>query len=1289
MKRTQLIGNNTEDPAPWAVRRVLPVLLLLGLSRPLPAEQTNGGADWPMWRHDAARSAATSHSLPARLHLQWVRRMRRPAPAWPEEQYKLRFDLSYEPVVMGKLIFVPSMVGDKVTAYDTDTGRQVWRFYCDGPVRFAPVAWKDRIFFVSDDGHLYCLMAADGRLVWKIRLGPSDARILGNGRLISTWPARGAPVLLDDRIYCAAGIWPFMGVFIYAIDAETGATVWENTGGGSTYMTQQHNSPAFGAVAPQGYLAATGDRLLIPSRTTPACYDRRTGRLIYYRLSNRGMGKHVGGYNVYVWKDLFFNNSIMYRLRDGEGIVKTAVQVPAEDAIVAFDKDGRIVAYLPEKVPPAQKAKNEPEIKAKALWKAEFGAAVDKIHIRAGARLYGSNSRGNIAAIDTGTPGQGDTKTRISWSYRIKGSVWNMLAADDKLFVVTEDGLLYCFGGDEVETKWHGLGDRLSLQVPRKARRTAKRILEAAGAKQGYCLLLGAGNGGLAKAILAESDFHIIAVEPDLRAVASLRQEMDEAGAYGQRISILPGDISTLQLPPYLASLIVAEDSVPRGLDRSVEYVQKVYHSLRPYGGTAWLTAGRRARAAARRIASLDLPGSRIEAMTAAVVLRREGPLPGSGDWIGQYGDPANTVVSKDDLRAPLGLLWFGDDSEFTDVLPRHGHGPPEQVVGGRLFIEGIDSISARDVYTGRALWKKKLKSPETFGLYYDGSYKGNHRDLSYNQLHIPGANTRGTNFVATRDKLYIIDAAKCLVLDAATGVQLDLFTLPDREGKPAASWAYIGVYGDYLLAGADFVAYLDLLAGNNKKLDGSARFFDKYASKRLVVMDRHTGRVRWTADANIGFIHNCIAAGQGRIFLLDGLPPYLAKVMAERNIEINSTARIISLDVRDGSVVWEKTDGVFGSWLGYSEQYDILLQGYRKSRDMVPEPGDRMATWRGTTGRPLWDRAIEYSGPCMLHGEKIITQEAAYDLLTGERIMREHPLTGEPVEWGYARNYGCNTVIAARNLLTFRSAAAGYFNLANDGGTGNFGGFKSGCTSNLIVANGVLNAPEYTRTCTCSYQNQTSLALVHMPQVETWTFNRIKAGNWPIRRLGVNFGAPGDRKAANGTLWLDYPSVGGPSPPVKIAVAPKKPQWFRSHSSRIRKGVLEWVEASGAKGITSISIKLDAGGRRTRESGASEPDPLADCRQGRYTVRLHFAEPDAISEGQRVFDVALQGDTVLKNFDIVKEAGAPGIGIVREFSCVRAPDNLDITLHSKVEGVETVICGIEVIAELPARPIE
>ncbi|MBN2269504.1 MAG: hypothetical protein JXN61_02760, partial [Sedimentisphaerales bacterium] len=33
------------------------------------------GADWPMWRCDAARSGASADGLAEQLHLQWVRRM--------------------------------------------------------------------------------------------------------------------------------------------------------------------------------------------------------------------------------------------------------------------------------------------------------------------------------------------------------------------------------------------------------------------------------------------------------------------------------------------------------------------------------------------------------------------------------------------------------------------------------------------------------------------------------------------------------------------------------------------------------------------------------------------------------------------------------------------------------------------------------------------------------------------------------------------------------------------------------------------------------------------------------------------------------------------------------------------------------------------------------------------------------------------------------------------------------------------------------------------------------------
>jgi outer membrane protein assembly factor BamB len=683
-----------------------------------------------------------------------------------------------------------------------------------------------------------------------------------------------------------------------------------------------------------------------------------------------------------------------------------------------------------------------------------------------------------------------------------------------------------------------------------------------------------------------------------------------------------------------------------------------------------------------------------VENLNNTLLLQRTGPVAKSANWTHQYGDIANTVCSKDQLKPPLGILWFGEESAFGDVLPRHGHGPPEQVVDGRLFIEGIDSLSARDVYTGKTLWRKPLKEPGSFGVYYDATYKHDFRDLGGNQRHIPGANVRGTNFVATTDRVYVIQEAKCHVLDVKTGQTLQILSLPDPNDSRPRDWGYLGVCDDCLIAGSGFAQYSIGVPKDSNDVANSVTVFDKSASRQLVVMNRHTGQVLWTLDAHRGFLHNAITAGQGKVFCLDAAPPYAFRKTRGTSADTAGKGRLLAVDLHTGKIVWENRDCAFGSWLSYSQEHDILLQAYRKSRDMPWEPGDRMATLRSATGAVLWDKKITYDGPCMLHGDTIITQESAYDLLTGTQKMREHPLTGQPVPWKYSRNYGCNAVIASAHLLTFRSAAAGFYDLMTDAGTGNFGGFKSGCTSNLVVANGVLNAPDYTETCTCSYQNQTSLAMIHMPEVETWAFSSLEPGTAPIQRAGVNLGAPGDRVADNSTLWLEYPSVGGNSPKLDIVTTPEKPSFFRRHSLRLTGGELKWVEASGAKGLRSIRIglagrkpgvKIEVARLRLEIPNPQVSDtPLAPRT---YTVSLHFMEPEDKKPGERMFDVALGDQTVLKDFDVVAEAKSPNVGIVRKFSGIQASDALTVSLTPANPNMETILCGIEIVAEDCAPP--
>ena len=55
-------------------------------------------------------------------------------------------------------------------------------------------------------------------------------------------------------------------------------------------------------------------------------------------------------------------------------------------------------------------------------------------------------------------------------------------------------------------------------------------------------------------------------------------------------------------------------------------------------------------------------------------------------------------------------------------------------------------------------------------------------------------------------------------------------------------------------------------------------------SSENLVVMDRHTGKVLWTAAARSGFRHNAICVGGGRLYAIDRpSADHLAKLAAPR----------------------------------------------------------------------------------------------------------------------------------------------------------------------------------------------------------------------------------------------------------------------------------------------------------------------------------------------------------------------------------------------------------------------
>ena len=88
----------------------------------------------------------------------------------------------------------------------------------------------------------------------------------------------------------------------------------------------------------------------------------------------------------------------------------------------------------------------------------------------------------------------------------------------------------------------------------------------------------------------------------------------------------------------------------------------------------------------------------------------------------------------------------------------------------------------------------------------------------------------------------------------------------------------------------------------------------------------------------------------------------------------------------------------------------------------------------------------------------------------------------------------------------------------------------------------------------------------------------------------------------------------------------------------------------------------------------------------GKFTVRLHFAEVDDAQPGERVFDVVLQGQTVLKGLDIRAEAGAADTAVVKEFKGIPGRRSIRIEFRPAhgATGTKTVplLSAIEAVAE-------
>ena len=1207
--------------------------------------------DWPTWRYDAGRTASTPQQLPDNLTLAWSRQLKTPAPAWPEDA-KLQFDAAQEPVVWGKTLFVGLSVEDALVALDVDSGREKWRYFAEGPVRLAPVVAGGCVYFGSDDGTLYCLSAADGALRWKIPSPFGNRTAIGNDRLISVWPIRGGLVIEGNWLYYAAGVWPFEGAALFRV----GLSKVPPLGSGK--------SPAVEVVtsltddAPQGYLAIADNKLFVPGGRGPAVFlslkgtptklahfgaDKRSDYVLSLHRNRLFHGQRIIDTTTRALIPLecprpVVHGDLVYFVQQDEIV---AVDLSKPKVADAADRRGQPVSkYVPEWRLPTHRLGRRV-----ALAEGEVIGVPAEIDLLAGTHLVG-HWENFLFAIRTPA---GGGEAQVTWTTEVEGTPQSIVAAAGKLFVSTREGRLLCFAG-EFSRPQAGDAPKPAAESPNKAApepaaaKKGAQLLKLANASAGYGVVFGTGDADIIGALLRHSELRLIVIDPAADKIQALRERMVSAGLYGSRVAARVGDASSVAIPPYMANLVLCEDPQRFGLTDPQVISTRVLPMLRPYGGSACLplpTATH--QQLAKQVAADPATGAHVELLDGYSLLRRPGALPGAADWTHEYGDAANSLMSQDKLvAAPLGVLWFGgpaaDPSFFFD---RHLWPPSPIVVAGRMYLQGKGTLAAVDIYTGRVLWRVPIET---------GTSPGRRVNFDTRQSDI------GYHMAAAQDAVYLCYRKVCLRIDPTTGKTLARFELPEKT----ECWGEIQIVKNKLV-----VSVFD-----EQKHRGNIPM-------RIVALDRLSGQAVWSHTP----AQSCplMATGGGRVYLYDGIIADLyADMKRKGKVPAGGMHRYVkALDAETGKLLWQEPIGMVATWVAHSANTDIVVTSNQEG----------MEARQAATGKSLWKKssaAVGFKGHpesrldrLIMWNDRIIDQRGpglSYEVMTGKAISRAHPITGTAVPWEFTTtSHHCGYAIANQNMLTFRDGTAGFSNVA-DGLTTRLPGFRSGCRNSLIPAGGVLNAPNMAQGCSCGFSVFTSLALVHVPEVDSWSYSPLKPPSGRVQRLGINLGAPGDRLAADGTLWLDWPShnqpdyvlpgVAGPSPDVPIAIEADAPRYFALPTQLMHGTGPAWVAASGVEGLRSLTIPL----------GKIEKSLAL------YTVRLVFAEPDEKKPGERVFDVTIDGRQVLKQFDLTEGGAARHQIVVREFSKIPAKDALRIDLKP-ISG-RTLLCGVEIVAE-------
>jgi outer membrane protein assembly factor BamB len=1214
--------------------------------------------------------------------------------------HRIRFDDAFRTVVSDGRVYFGSTVDHQVHCIDLATGEEVWTFFTGGPVRLAPTVAGDKLLFGSDDGRVYCLDKKTGALKWDHLIASRDEWLLARGEMISKWPIRTGVLVHRGVAYCGAGIFPHEDIYLEGLDIETGRRVW-----GIDQVSSQ--DAGRNDLSPQGDLLARGDFLFVPSGgSLPGVFDLKTGALLHKRTHSwrTTAGGVVGGTKAVLADGQIYSGGEHHFLamteekgdvgfawfdghqlaiQGGQAYVATGAYVARLDRAKAAAASRRrhaieaeIATLGKEKTPEALKAAAEQKAKlAEELavlkktgvdWRVETSNDSSLI-VTGGHVIVGG--QGKVTAYDKDTG-------KLVWTSDVEGDVRGLAAAAGALLVSTDAGVITAFEAEALKSPGKASTKSDVAAVDAAIREAAQKILSSTGITRGYCLVVGAEEGQLARELAAHSDLRIYCVEPDASKADRARKALAQAGLYGHRVVVHSRSLDEIPYSNYFANLIVSETAIRTG--KTPFSGKAVARHLKPVGGVVALPGGGKGFAEETGLNA----EVRVEEKQGLTLLTR-GKLPGAGDWSHQYGNAANTAVSGDKrIQGDLGVLWYGDPGP-GEMINRHEGAVGPLALDGKLIVQGTDTIKAYDAYNGVHLWTYTNDGAIRTGVFQ---------------------NQNPANIAAGQGSVFHFVGDRCLQLDVESGKLIATHRLPPDRDNGRHQWGYIAIENGMLIGAATLRPQLaDQARRRGRVTDDS--------TDAVFAIDLATGKHAWSyqgqtishhtmaiSPEKVCFIDSSITSEERDAILRQDKSKLASLTGKEREIAEDRLKKAdlrmaVAVNIKTGAKLWahavDVTDcsdiGTGGGKLTMMfADGKLVLCGANANGHYWKQFIDgefsrrRLVVLSADDGYKLWSKDANYRHRPIVIGHQILAEPWMFDLATGEQLTRPHPITGEQVPWSMMRTgHHCGMVTACDSgMLLFRSGSTGFADLNLDEGIRHFGGHRLGCWINAIAAEGLVMIPEASAGCVCQFSIASTIVLEPREARRPWTIYSAVGELTPVKHLAINFGAPGDRKDSDGRIWFAYPR---PLPYKETSLELKidaKTKFARGGGFESVNAVSEhevrspmpWLYESWANDLKSISIPV-----------LGKNDPAT-----KYAVRLHFAD---LREGAGATDLTVRLTSGAESREVNVELPTPAGSVVEpkvaEVRGVPVSGELEIAFSSK--SGRPVLNALEIIREAEA----